>query len=329
MVVRARSWCRVDLAGGTLDLWPLGLLHPGSRTVNVAIDLPVTVALARRPKGYRVVQDDRAIEAATLEELERHTEGQLAGLVGRFLGLPPVAITIESQSPRGGGLGASSALVVALLAAGTALLERRAESADRLAALARDLEAQLMGLPTGIQDHYPGLLGGALELCYPPGGHQVERLAANLEALGDSLVVAYTGQSHFSAGANWQIVRRRLEAEPETTALLQGIGEVAGELADALKAGELERVGTLMSSEWSKRRRLAEGISTPRLEELLTSGLAAGAWGGKACGAGGGGSLAFLAPADRRSEVVRALTAVGAEVLPARPTGRSLEVEVE
>lgn len=328
MLVRARSWCRVDLAGGTLDLWPLGLLHAGSCTVNVAIDLPVSVTLRSRSVGYRLDQDGRQLEAASLEELGRHEGGRLAGLVGGFLGLPPVAIEFASGSPRGGGLGASSALVVALLAAGRAFLGQTAADAHTLAAMARDLEAQLMGLPTGIQDHYPGLLGGALELTYPPGGHRVSALATDLEALGASLVVAYSGQSHFSAGANWQIVRRRLEAEAETTALLGGIGEVARQLAGALSAGDLPAVGRLMSEEWSRRRRLADGISTPRLEELLAAGLAAGAWGGKACGAGGGGSLALLAPPTARRAVISALEGLGAEVIDTRPTASFLEVTV-
>jgi|CXWL01.1.fsa_nt_gi D-glycero-alpha-D-manno-heptose-7-phosphate kinase len=329
MVVRARSWCRVDLAGGTLDLWPLGLLDEGARTINVAVDVPVVVTLAPRSAGYLVEQDGHRLEVASLAELEAHGEGQLVALTARFLGLPPVSVRLESGSPRGGGLGASSALVVALLAAGTELLGLPAEGPDRLAAVARDLEARLMGLPTGIQDHYPGLLGGALELAYPPGGHRVTRLGTDLAALGESLVVSYSGQSHFSAGANWQIVRRRLEGEPGTTTLLYGIGQVARELGRELSQGNLARVGRLMSDEWALRRQLAEGISTPRLEELLAIGLSAGAWGGKACGAGGGGSLAFLAPPKRRAGLVEALRSAGAQVLPARPTGRALEVERE
>jgi D-glycero-alpha-D-manno-heptose-7-phosphate kinase len=329
MTVRARSWCRVDLAGGTLDLWPLGLLHPDSCTVNVAIDLPVTVALRRRREGYELIQDGQRLESATLDELARTEEGRLAGLVGGFLELPPAVIEFASASPRGGGLGASSALVVAFLAAGGAFLGKPAADVHRVAAVARDLEAQLMGLPTGIQDHYPGLLGGALELTYPPGGHRVATLVADLEALGDSLVVAYSGQSHFSAGANWQIVRRRLEAEPETTELLGGIGRVARQLSGALSTGDLPAVGRLLSEEWAQRRRLAEGISTSRLEELLAAGLAAGAWGGKACGAGGGGSLVLLAPPKARRAVVGALESLGAEVIDTRPTTSSLEVTVE
>ncbi len=54
-MVRARAWCRVDLAGGTLDIWPLGLLHRGARTVNLAVDLPVEVTLRPRDR-YSIFQ---------------------------------------------------------------------------------------------------------------------------------------------------------------------------------------------------------------------------------------------------------------------------------
>ncbi len=52
MAVSVRGWCRVDLAGGTLDIWPLGVLHPGSRTVNLAIEVPVVVRVRGLESGF-------------------------------------------------------------------------------------------------------------------------------------------------------------------------------------------------------------------------------------------------------------------------------------
>lgn len=326
-VVSARAWCRVDLAGGTLDIWPLGVLHPGARTVNVAVDLPVTVRLEEGRGRFRVRQGDSVVEADTAEDLAATDEGALPGLILAELGMPPVELILASASPRGGGLGASSALAVALIGAGEAWLDRTPSSPGRRSALARDLEARLMGLPTGRQDHYPALLGGALEIAHDPGGQRVRRLDVDLPALGESLVVAYTGQSHFSAGNNWRILRGRLEADPGLVELFEGIAEVARALSEALEAGELRRVGRLMSREWSFRRRLAEGISTPRIESLLEGALSAGAWGGKACGAGGGGCVALLCPAEAKVEVETALEAGGARLLPTGPTGLPLLVE--
>lgn len=325
--VTARAWCRVDLAGGTLDIWPLGLLHPGACTVNLAVDLPVTVEIAPRPSGYRVVQGAEAAEAESPEALARDPGAALAGAVARALELPPFEARLESASPRGGGLGASSAMVVALIAAAEELFGRPRSAPERLAAVGRDLEARMMDLPTGVQDHWAALLGGLLEISYHPGGETVRRLPLDPEALAASLVLAFTGQSHFSAGQNWQVIRRRLEGEAEVTGLLQGIAETAAELSAALQAGELAAAGRLVDREWSLRRRLAEGVSTPRIEELLEAARSAGAWGGKACGAGGGGTVAVLCPPERREAIKTALSDRGATLLEARPALEGLRVE--
>jgi D-glycero-alpha-D-manno-heptose-7-phosphate kinase len=330
VLVTARAWCRVDLAGGTLDIWPLGLFHPGARTVNVAIDLAATVRLRRSEDNvYRVRQGETSVEGGSASALAAQPEGALVGVVAEALDLPPVDVTLASDSPRGGGLGASSAMVVALIAAAEEALGRPASLAAERAHLARDLEARLMSLPTGIQDHYPALLGGVLEILQRPGGEAVRRVDVDLERLGDSLFVVYSGVSHFSAGNNWQVVRRRLDGEPEIMELFAGIAAAAAELPEALESGDFSRVGELMSREWSFRRRLAPGISTPELEALFTAATAAGAWGGKACGAGGGGCLAFLGPTERRGEIVGALEKAGGRVLRARPAGAPISVQLE
>lgn len=324
--VRVRAWCRVDLAGGTLDIWPLGLLHPGARTVNVAVDLPVTLQLTPRERTFRVRHDDGVVEARTAAELVAHPETALVGTVLAALDAPPVEVRVNSGSPRGGGLGASSAMTVALIVAVEELRGKRRSAVARVVALARDLEARLMELPTGIQDHYPALVGGALEIVHAAGGERVRRLAVDLERLGDCLVVAYSGHSHFSAGANWGVVARRLAADPQTIELFAGIAEIAAAMPAALEGGDLERVGELMRREWGFRRHLAEGVSTPALEELLQRALALGAWGGKACGAGGGGSVAVVCPPERKRALSEALAAAGATLIEARPIGARLRV---
>ena len=325
-VVTARAWCRVDLAGGTLDIWPLGLFHPGACTVNLAIDLAATVCLRPIETGYRVRQGDSLVEAPTAEALAAHPDGALAGVVAAVLDLPPFEVELTIGSPRGGGLGGSSALVVALLAAAEEAFSRPRSSPQARVHLARDLEARLMGLPTGVQDHYPALLGGALEILHAPGGEQVRRLAADLPGLSASLLVVYSGQSHFSAGKNWQVVRRRLEGEAEITRLFSRLTEVAAESSAALESGDLPRLGVLLGREWSFRRQLAEGISTPVLEDLLAAALAAGAWGGKACGAGGGGCLALLCPPKKKAEVSERIERAGGVILAASPTAEPLSV---
>lgn len=327
-LVRVTARCRVDFAGGTLDIWPLGLLHPGAVTVNVAVDLPVVVELEPRESGWTVVQGGERRECVDLGGLAADPHTALVGLVAEQSGLSGGSVSISSGSPRGAGLGASSALTVALLAAAeVATAGRRVETPERRAAIARDLEARLMSLPTGRQDHFPAQLGGALAVEHRAGGEEVRKLAVDLSALGERWIVAYTGQSHFSAGNNWQVIRARLDGEPAIAARLDRVRDVARSLVPALEASDWPRVGALLAEEWDARRGLAEGISTPRLEELLAAADRLGAWGGKACGAGGGGCLVVLAPPERRREIEASWRTAGARILEAPPTAAGLEVE--
>jgi D-glycero-alpha-D-manno-heptose-7-phosphate kinase len=140
-------------------------------------------------------------------------------------------------------------------------------------------------------------------------------------------LVAHSGQSHFSAGANWSVIRRRLEGDSEIVDRLDRIRDAARELPAALSSGDWRAAGALLDAEWSARRGLSAEVSTPRLEALLEAARELGAWGGKACGAGGGGCIAVLAPAERSAAIYAAWRALGAEPLErARPTAIGFEI---
>ena len=88
-------------------------------------------------------------------------------------------------------------------------------------------------------------------------------------------------------------------------------------------------MGPLVSEEWDQRAGLAAGIATPEMEALVNAAMAAGASGGKGCGAGGGGCLAFWVPPGARWQVEEALRSAGGSILSARPAAQGRTVEVE
>jgi D-glycero-alpha-D-manno-heptose-7-phosphate kinase len=183
-----------------------------------------------------------------------------------------------------------------------------------------------MGLPTGIQDHYPALLGGALEIRHQLGGEAVRRVAIDLEELGRSLVVVYSGGSHLSAANNFEVVARRLGGDRATVERLGAIADAAVAMAASLDQGDFARAGAAMTDEWRARRELAPVVATPAIDGILAAARDAGAWGGKVCGAGGGGCVAILAAPAARAAVVAAVTALGHPVLDCRPTACGLRV---
>src|SRR4051794_41882580 len=104
-MVTVKAWCRVDLAGGTLDIWPLGLFHPEARTVNVAVDVAVTVELQPLPGGYRVRQGESVVEAGSAGELARQPGAALLGGAAAAVGLPPFPAGVGGGGAPGGGVG--------------------------------------------------------------------------------------------------------------------------------------------------------------------------------------------------------------------------------
>jgi D-glycero-alpha-D-manno-heptose-7-phosphate kinase len=327
--VRAKAAARVDLAGGSLDLWPIGAIIPNASTVNLALSLFARVECTRDEGG------PLRLESEPLAVSYRWRPGDPPGalpLVERLCEAFSLAsgwrIRTSSDVPPGSGLGGSSALCVALALAFQEITGCR-RSHGEIVALCRDLEASNLRIPTGVQDFWPALRGGLLSIRYVPGGDVVEEIPARLEEVGRRLVVAYTGRSRLSAGTNWLLLRRFVDGDEDAGRRLRGIASVASRMREALGRGDLARCGPLLDEEMDLRRGLAEGLETPEMADLIERARGAGAEGAKACGAGGGGCLAFWVSPEARLEVERALRAAGAQVLNARPEALGNAVEVE
>jgi D-glycero-alpha-D-manno-heptose-7-phosphate kinase len=300
---------RVDLAGGTLDLWPLYCLHPGSITVNAALASGVRIRLlagGAPPGAISFSAPGRRPRLLDPGEAGR----DLAAAVGFHL-VPGggFAVEVVEQPPIGSGLGASSAFAVALARGCLALAGRRLPPA-RIVALLRDLESRVLGVPTGVQDYWPALVGGALALHLEPGGERIERLGTDPNWLAERLVVLYSGITHASGMVNWQVYRARLDGNRRVARRLDEISAAAAACRVALLAGDEAAVGRAITAEWRARRELAPSVTNPALDAILAAGTAAGARAGKACGAGGGGSVMFWVAPRLRGAVRAAALAV-------------------
>jgi D-glycero-alpha-D-manno-heptose-7-phosphate kinase len=317
-----RAPARIDLAGGTLDIFPISQLQPGAVTVNLAIDR-WAVARARALDGERFVlaARDRGVRERHAGRAALAADGTLA--LHREVALhvgPPAGLELATRSgvPAGSGLGGSSTLLVAMLKAAAAA-RGGSLGAARILRLATDLEARVIGVPTGTQDHVGALYGGLSAVTFPPGGTKRTAVRADVAALARRLVLVYTGLPHDSAVNNWEITKRFVERDKVVRRHLGAIAGAARDLLAALGAGDLDAAGAAMQREWEARKQLAPGVTTRTIERIGRAAKKAGALGMKVCGAGGGGCVVLFAAAGRRAAVARAATDAGGQVLRFRP----------
>jgi D-glycero-alpha-D-manno-heptose-7-phosphate kinase len=308
---------RIDLAGGTYDIWPLYLFHDGAQTINAALSLRAHCTLtARRDGQVSITSEDTGerVTADTPAALPLETLPLLTRLVRHF-DASGVDVRTRSDSPVGAGIAGSSALNVAVIAALAAWTERDLSSEDVLT-LAMNVEAQVIRVPTGVQDYRPAYFGGVSAVEMDERGVRRTALDVDLADFERRFVLAYTGASRNSGINNWQVMMNRIGGDAGTTSAFDGIRDAAAGVRDGLERREWAAVGRHLSNEWRHRQRLAPGVTTPAIDALLASAKAAGAIAGKVCGAGGGGCLFCLVDPERHDAVAAALAGGGARLLP-------------
>jgi D-glycero-alpha-D-manno-heptose-7-phosphate kinase len=329
MSLRARAPSRIDLSGGTLDLWPLYLLVEEAATVNLAIDLYTEVVVSPSPDGrFRVRERISGREAAadSPDELCRREGAEIAGhLLRVFSPREPLELVTHSQAPPQAGLGASSSLGISIAGALNGLTGFR-YTGDDLISIVKDVEVEVLGTMTGAQDHYPPVYGGAMCLWWKTRGHVREPIAVDRVAFEDRFLIAYSHQPHRSGATNWEVVRRFIDGDPGTRDAVARSGRTAVRLRDALVAGDLDATARLMGEDWQARRDMAPAVSSPELEAIITAASGAGATAAKVCGAGGGGCMVVAVPRGKRAAVEGAIAQAGGSVLPYHLVDRGLEL---
>jgi D-glycero-alpha-D-manno-heptose-7-phosphate kinase len=321
MIIESSAPTRVDLAGGTIDIWPLYLFHPGAATVNFALSLRARCRIETRDDGRIVLESrDRKVafetSLAAIEDLLQEERLELISkLVHFFKPTTGFHLIAESEAPAGAGLGGSSALAIACIGALNRLVGNR-YGERKYVTIAANIESTVIKVPAGFQDYYPPLYGSVSCIHFRPDGIEREKLEINTAELEKRIALCYTGEPRLSGVNNWEIFKRHIDGDPELFGQFEEIRDSARNIREALLADDWGQVATTMKQAYPNRKRLAATITTPQMDLLVEKALANGAQAAKVCGAGGGGCIAFLCAPGRLAEVEQALAAeAGAEVL--------------
>ena len=331
MRIFTQAPCRVDLAGGTLDIWPLYLFHEPSLTVNFAIDLYATCRLEERTDGqiWITSRDQKRAEIfPSLKNLaaRRRFRLPLPALLVKFFA-PPRGLTMEldCQAPAGGGIAGSSTVNIAVCAA-LSRFTGRDDPPEKLREIAQNVEAQVIRVPTGCQDYYPALYGAVNAIHMTPAGIRRELLEVDLEEFEPRVAVAYTGEPRNSGINNWEVIKAHINGDRRVHRNFDRIASIAAGMREAVEAGRWSEVGRLLAAEWTHRRRNVPGITTPLIDRLVEGTRKKGALAAKVCGAGGGGCVLFFVEKGARGAVEQEILRLGARVLPVHVALNGVEV---
>lgn len=318
---RVAAPVRLDFAGGWTDVPPFSA-RAGGVVVNAAIMLQTRVELAIGGTCVRLVSEDlgETLECANAGGLV--LDGKLhllkAGL-RMFPVLGNLTLTSRSDVPPGSGLGSSGSLDVALVACLTAARQERLEPRD-IAEQAWLLETREAGIPGGRQDQLAAALGGFHRLSFRDPDVGIEPISlepAFARALEQQIVLCYTGHSRVSGATISRVMGAYDRGDRAVTGALEGLKDVALAMAEALHAADLARVGALLDQNWTHQQALAAEMQTAEMHRLERAMRQVKVLGGKAAGAGAGGSMFFLAREEGRTAPDAARQA-GATILPVR-----------
>jgi len=302
---------RVDLVGGTLDIFPINFLFKDVLTINLALNLPTTVHIEKNntdfikvvSKNYNISKEIRFDELNEdvffqNNEFSTHKFQELSFvflIISYFKIKEGLTIEIDAKAPHGAGLGGSSTLGVTLFKSFVDFTNREFNKLETIK-LVQKFEALILnqGMP-GYQDYYPALYGGILALKSNINEIEVEQLYSNARAenLKEFITLGFTGKNRSSGINNWGMYKSFFDGNEKIHEGLKKISEVAKKCYQAIINNKYEDVAKFVSEEGRLREELFPGILTPRQVKLKNDLLEIDA-SLKVCGAGGGGCFIIL-----------------------------------
>jgi D-glycero-alpha-D-manno-heptose-7-phosphate kinase len=292
----ARAPVRISFAGGGTDL-PAYYREHGGLVVSTTIDKYFyVVANLNGNDSVQISSSDYRTYFRQQRGLPMLFDGDLA-LPRAFLhqfGIDSgISLFLASEVPPGTGLGSSSTVSVALAKALGALCQMKLSN-SQLAELASYVEIEKLGMPIGRQDQYAAAYGGLNAIHFERDNVWVEPVNCAPETergLERRLMLFFTGASRSAASILKDQKASTQDNASDVVSSLHAIKDMARTTIDLLRAGDLAGWGALLHESWQMKKRLAKGITNPRIDEWYALARAHGAGGGKIAGAGGGGFL--------------------------------------
>lgn len=317
VLTRARAPVRVSFSGGGSDLTYYFVKNAGAvLSATVALYSHATL-IPRMDHQINIYSEDLQTHEhyeSLRELLSSKDRGLLSSVVSVIKPSYGFDLYVRSDFPVGSGLGGSSAVATAIVAAFNEMRLDRWTSYE-LAELAFQAERLCFGVAGGWQDQYASAFGGInlIELDDKKNlVHAIRMEQEIMNELEECLILCDTRIKHDSGELHKQ--QKVSVAENERSDHIHKIVELSREMHQHLIRGELLEFGRCMGKTWELKKDLSNSISSPTIDTIYDAAKKAGALGGKLLGAGGGGFFVFFVQPQYRQHVSQYLRELGCTI---------------
>jgi len=319
--IRSRAPLRLGLAGGGTDVAPYSEIYGGS-VLNATINLYTFASIAPASSDEVVFRSiDKGIEQRyTLTNMLPQESccplplhiGVYNAVMRRFNDCKgiPLTLTTSSDAPAGSGLGASSALVVAMVGAFVEYLMLPLGKYE-IAHFAYEIERIELGMAGGKQDQYAAVFGGFNFMEFYKEDKIIVnplRIPRDLQnELQYNLLLFYTGTSRISSMIIAEQVQNVSNKTVGSIEAMHRIKEQAIMMKEAILTNRTDDIGRILNFGWENKKKMANQISNSTIDAIYETAMKNGALGGKISGAGGGGFMMLYCDGDRKRELKQSL----------------------
>ena len=318
MIIRSKDPLRLGLAGGGSDVSPYSDIY-GGLILNATINLYTYCTIEETYDGLITIDsDDARCYKSYLVAKQLEIDGEASLIKGVYnrvmrdfdISLRSFKITTYNDAPAGSGLGTSSAMVVCILKAfiewlGLPLGDYEASR------LAYEIERKDLALSGGKQDQYAAAFGGFNYMEFLPNDlvivNPLKIKRWIMDELEASMVLYFTGVSRSSAAIIEQQQKNTSSGNQNAIEAMHRIKQSAKDMKLALLKGDMNEFARILGQAWEDKKKMANAINNPMIQEVFDVAMSAGALAGKVSGAGGGGFVMLMVEPTRKKEVVNAL----------------------
>ena len=306
--IAARSPLRISFAGGGTDVEPFSKEY-GSAIVNATIDLYAEVCISKRAEKSVLVN---SIETGEKIELTAWGDADLKSHLVSACGLilspeqrEGLELSFSSPVAPGSGLGASSALVVAMTKA-LSVYSGKELYESSLANEAFNIERNHMKIAGGFQDQFSSAHGGLNFLESKNENIKVKRIQTSRDfilELESNLILADLSLPRTGQHIIEDQQKNFLEKKTKTVDAMKRQLELGYLMRDAFQEEDFPLIGQLMNKSWKSKQDFSDKINNNMIRGIMSDLEEYGAIGSKITGAGGGGHLLILTNRPNRQRL--------------------------